>query len=229
MRRSLALATLLLALPAPAAAASAGGTTYPPASSGGGTSYGAASTSRPTVARFGVPARVRAPRLPAVRFRIDEAGAGAVRARIAVLPLGAGPPQSIALGRVATGRTVSVEWPRGTKLPKGRYLVRLHAVDDAGHTLVRPAYASGRATLTVLAARKKKVAKKPAPAAAKPAPSAPVPGPSAPTTPVTPSSPTTAGVFPVAAAHTYGDGFGVGRVGHTHQGVDVLAAEGAPV
>jgi murein DD-endopeptidase MepM/ murein hydrolase activator NlpD len=231
MRRSLALATLLLAVPVPTAAASAGGTTYPPATSGGGTSYGAASTSRPTVARFAVPARVRVPRLPAVRFRIDEAGAGAVRARIAVLPLGAGAaaPLSIELGRQATGRVLTVRWPRGTRLPKGRYLVRLHAVDDAGHTLVRPAYASGRATLTVLAARKKKVAKKPAPAAAKPAPSAPVPGPSAPAAPVTPASPTTAGVFPVAAAHTYGDGFGVGRVGHTHQGVDVLAAEGAPV
>src|SRR4051812_38524901 len=231
MRRSFALACLLFAVLSPAeAAASAGGTSYPPAGSGGGTSYGAASTSRPRVARFSVTKRVRLPRLPTVRFRIDEAGARALRVRIAVLPLGGGTPQSIELGRLRTGRTQTVRWPRGTAFAKGRYLVRIHAVDDAGHTLVRPAYASGRATLTVLAARKKKVAKKPAPpAAAKPAPSAPVPGPSAPTAPVTPSSPTTAGVFPVAAAHTYGDGFGVGRVGHTHQGADVLAAEGAPV
>jgi murein DD-endopeptidase MepM/ murein hydrolase activator NlpD len=33
-------------------------------------------------------------------------------------------------------------------------------------------------------------------------------------------------VFPVRGAHTYGDGFGVPRSGHTHQGVDVMAACG---
>lgn len=37
------------------------------------------------------------------------------------------------------------------------------------------------------------------------------------------------GVFPVAGPYTYGDGFGVGRVGHRHQGVDLAAAEGTPI
>jgi murein DD-endopeptidase MepM/ murein hydrolase activator NlpD len=36
-------------------------------------------------------------------------------------------------------------------------------------------------------------------------------------------------VFPVRGAHTYGDGFGVPRNGHTHQGVDVMAACGVPL
>jgi murein DD-endopeptidase MepM/ murein hydrolase activator NlpD len=36
-------------------------------------------------------------------------------------------------------------------------------------------------------------------------------------------------VFPVRGAHTYGDGFGVPRKGHTHQGVDVMAACGLPL
>jgi hypothetical protein len=36
-------------------------------------------------------------------------------------------------------------------------------------------------------------------------------------------------VFPVAGPHTYGDGFGVQRAGHTHQGVDVMAACGTPL
>jgi hypothetical protein len=36
-------------------------------------------------------------------------------------------------------------------------------------------------------------------------------------------------VFPVAGPHTYGDGFGVQRSGHTHQGVDVMAACGTPL
>jgi hypothetical protein len=36
-------------------------------------------------------------------------------------------------------------------------------------------------------------------------------------------------VFPVRGPHTYGDGFGVQRSGHTHQGVDVLANCGTPL
>ena len=34
-------------------------------------------------------------------------------------------------------------------------------------------------------------------------------------------------VFPLRASHTYGDGFGAGRSGHTHQGQDVMAACGS--
>jgi murein DD-endopeptidase MepM/ murein hydrolase activator NlpD len=37
------------------------------------------------------------------------------------------------------------------------------------------------------------------------------------------------GVFPVQGPHTYGDGFGAPRSGHTHQGQDILAACGLPV
>jgi murein DD-endopeptidase MepM/ murein hydrolase activator NlpD len=36
-------------------------------------------------------------------------------------------------------------------------------------------------------------------------------------------------MFPVRGPHTYGDGFGVQRTGHTHQGVDILANCGLPV
>ncbi len=48
-------------------------------------------------------------------------------------------------------------------------------------------------------------------------------------TPPTPVVATTAGVFPVQGPYTFGDGFGVKRAGHTHQGVDVIAAEGTPL
>jgi murein DD-endopeptidase MepM/ murein hydrolase activator NlpD len=41
--------------------------------------------------------------------------------------------------------------------------------------------------------------------------------------------PPPAGVFPVQGAYTLGDGFGVGRAGHSHQGQDILAAAGTPV
>src|SRR4051812_17642646 len=165
MRRSFALGLGLLAVAPATAAASAGGATYP--GSAGGTTYGAASTSRPTVVGFRVPARVPEGSLPRVRFRIDEAGDASIRVRIAVLPLGGGArgPLSIPLGRQATGRTVTVLWPRATRIGAGRWLVRLHAVDGLGRTLVRPAYASGRATLTVLPKPKPKPKKKAAPAA----------------------------------------------------------------
>jgi len=41
--------------------------------------------------------------------------------------------------------------------------------------------------------------------------------------------PASSGVFPVGGPHTYGDGFGVQRNGHTHQGQDILAACGTPL
>ena len=44
---------------------------------------------------------------------------------------------------------------------------------------------------------------------------------------VDPPPPT--GVFPVQGAYTLGDGFGVGRAGHSHQGQDIVAAAGTPV
>ena len=228
MRLSLALAVLLLAAPA-SAFGSAGGAAYP--TPVGGAAYGAPSTSRPTIGRFTVPAHVREGRLPRVRYRVDELGVAGVRVRIAVLPLrGNAAPLSVDLGRRPVGSTEDVRWPRETKLAAGRYLVRLHAVDDLGRTLVRQAHASGRATLTVLPAPKPKPKSAPV---TKPAPAAAAPAPAPAATPPAPASPTPAagsgGVFPVAGPHTYGDVFGAPRKGYTHQGQDVLAAEGTPI
>jgi murein DD-endopeptidase MepM/ murein hydrolase activator NlpD len=36
-------------------------------------------------------------------------------------------------------------------------------------------------------------------------------------------------VFPIAGPHTYGQGFGVQRSGHTHEGQDIMAACGLPL
>lgn len=44
-----------------------------------------------------------------------------------------------------------------------------------------------------------------------------------------PVAATSSGVFPVQGAYTFGDVFGVERPGHTHAGVDILAAEGTPL
>lgn len=210
------------ALAAPVAPASAGGAAAAPPSGGvGGTEYGAPLTprGRPVAARFGVtPARVVAgAALPRMVLRLEEAGVPTVRARIVLWPLrGAGRPVRVDLGRVSTGRTLRPAWPSGTALAAGRYVVRVHASDPAGRTLSRPRRTPGRSTLTVVAppAPKPKPAPKPAP-------------PVAPPGPVSPAG--LAGTFPVAGAHTYGDGFGVGRPGHTHEGVDVLGAQGLPI
>jgi murein DD-endopeptidase MepM/ murein hydrolase activator NlpD len=47
--------------------------------------------------------------------------------------------------------------------------------------------------------------------------------------PPPPPPPADGGVFPVAGLHSYGDGIGVARKGHTHQGQDIIAAQGTPV
>jgi hypothetical protein len=49
----------------------------------------------------------------------------------------------------------------------------------------------------------------------------------APATP--PPPPADGGVFPVAGWHIYGDGIGAKRKGHTHEGQDIVAAQGTPV
>ena len=58
----------------------------------------------------------------------------------------------------------------------------------------------------------------------------------APGTTTTPTDPTTTApapagsmIFPVSGPHTFGDGFGAARSGHTHQGQDIMAACGTPL
>jgi murein DD-endopeptidase MepM/ murein hydrolase activator NlpD len=47
--------------------------------------------------------------------------------------------------------------------------------------------------------------------------------------PTTPTAPAGSQVFPVAGAHTIGQGFGAARSGHSHQGQDIMAACGTPL
>jgi murein DD-endopeptidase MepM/ murein hydrolase activator NlpD len=49
------------------------------------------------------------------------------------------------------------------------------------------------------------------------------------TDPTTTTAPPGSMIFPVAGAHTFGDGFGAARSGHTHQGQDIMAACGTPL
>jgi hypothetical protein len=139
---------------------------------------------------------------PAIRLRIVEPQVATVRARIVVLR-GSRVVAKLSLGAVRTGRSVRVAWHRG-RLGPGHYVVRVHAHDRFGHQLRRPRHARGKAKVVVHA--------KPKP---KPKPPAP---------PVSVGS-----VFPVAGPHSYGDGFGVDRGDHRHEGQDIAAARGTPV
>ncbi|WP_158276734.1 M23 family metallopeptidase [Paraconexibacter algicola] len=210
---------------ASSADASAGGAQVPPTHGGsGGAEYGQVVLSARDPRPVAQSLRVRPGSVtegttpPRITFRIEQQGVLTVRARLVLWPArGTGQVLRVGLGRVRTGRTITVRWPRGTRLVAGRYTVRLHATGPGGGTLLRRARASGRASLVVRAA--------PRPAA--------IPTPAASPTP-TPSAPLVraGGVFPVQGPWSFGgDGarFGAARDGHVHQGQDIVAARGVPV
>jgi murein DD-endopeptidase MepM/ murein hydrolase activator NlpD len=209
------------ALPAAALAASPGGAQAPSAQQAGGSEFGvpARVSQRPVLTQLSVSRTVRAGRMPRVSFRIEEPGVGTVAARVSVTEVATHRRVvSVVLGWVHTRRTISVRWPAAAALAAGSYQLSLSAHDHHGGTLLR-ARSAAVMSFTV----------KPA------TPSAPVPA-----APVsfeagvpTPAQTAAAGaVFPVAGAHSYGgpeSRFGAPRSGHTHQGQDVLTAEGTPI
>jgi murein DD-endopeptidase MepM/ murein hydrolase activator NlpD len=153
-------------------------------------------------------------------FRIDERGVATVAAQVTVMSLATHKASVVAaLGWVRTGRTLVVRWPSAATLAPGSYQVGVSAHDHHGHSLLRIAHSSGQGTLTV---------SEPAP------PPAPPTTPAAPETGVlTPAQSAAAGaLFPVAGPHSFGgpeNRFGAPRGSHTHQGQDVLTAEGTPI
>jgi murein DD-endopeptidase MepM/ murein hydrolase activator NlpD len=127
------------------------------------------------------------------------------RVRVDVLSPGR-PAVRARLGRVGARGSVRRAWKAA--VPAGRYTARL-VVSGAGTTRYL------RMPLSVVA---------PAP----PIPVEPVPAVPATLTLVTPASK----VFPVQGPYGFGgegSRFGAGRTGHSHQGQDIVAAEGTPV
>jgi murein DD-endopeptidase MepM/ murein hydrolase activator NlpD len=228
------VAVVALAI-APAPSVALGGARGPLRS--GGAAYGSplpVPDARP-IARRLIPtpkAITAGDRPPAIRLRVRQRGIARVQARIVVLRLPSNRPVGrVRLGWVKTGRSITVRLPSALQLRTGRYLVRLHVTDPRGHRLRRNGTYPGRARIVVHRAPKPR----PAPPAAAPAP-APAPGaPVIPTVPLVPApapSPGGPGIFPVAGAFDFGAAdarFGAGRVGHIHQGQDILAAGGTPV
>ena len=215
------LAILALASPAPAT----GGATAGPWRSGGA-AFGdplPVPDARPIASRLtATPREITAgDASPVLRLRVRQRGVTRVRARIVVVRLpGSRPVARRSLGRLPTGRTVTLRLPRTLKLMTGRYVVRLHVRDPRGRTLRRSGAHPGRVRIVV---HRPKALAPPAPALPSvPAPLLPAPAPS-------PAGP---GVFPVAGAFDLGGAgarFGAGRTGHTHEGHDIMAAAGTPV
>jgi murein DD-endopeptidase MepM/ murein hydrolase activator NlpD len=178
--------------------------------------YGAPTRQRPVARTFQVvPGRVREGGKVRLKLRVDERGVKRVSARVVVLESGSRRTAArFSLGRIRTGRTLRLVWPRRHVPAAGTYLVRLHVKDPHGSTLARAAASTGKARLVVRP---------------RPRPERSQPEPPAETTPVIPVG---EGAFPVAGAHSFGAEdarFGAGRRGHSHEGQDILAAEGTPV
>jgi murein DD-endopeptidase MepM/ murein hydrolase activator NlpD len=208
----LAPVVALLVLPAGAfAEAETGGTSAP--SGSGGVEYGAP-TPQPkrhkprrslVAAHFSVsPATIVPGANPArVTYRVNGRSRR-VRVRIELVPAGGhAAALRLRLGFKRTNVDHVSRWTiaAGTLAP-GDYVARLHAIDDAGRTLLRSATASGRRPVHVEVA---------------PEPVAPATGP---------------GVFPIAGTWDFGGDdarFGAQRNGHIHQGQDIMAAEGTPI
>lgn len=217
---SAVLLGLVFAAVPPSAAGATGGASADSAAGGpldaGALPYGAPTRQRPVARTFKVvPGRIREGARVRVKLRVDERGVDRVSARIVVLTSGTGVPAArFSLGRIRTGRTLRLVWPRKHVPAAGTYLVRLHVKDPHGSTLARAAASTGKSRLVVRP---------------RPRPEKSQPEPPAQTTPI---APTAGGPFPVAGAHTFGGAgarFGAGRTGHIHEGQDIMASEGTPV
>ena len=194
------------------AAATAGGSSGPAAPSFRKLKRGVV---RPVVDRMRVPSSVVSGVPPKISVRFRERGTRHVTARIVVLrALGGDPVARISLGSVRVGAIARVRWPKSLVLAPGSYIVRVHAKDHRNHVLQRKAQAAGRTVMAVT----------PAPAAPSLAGGSGTPGANVGAIPIT-----SIGVFPVQGAHTYGDGIGAARDGHTHQGQDIRGAAGTPI
>jgi len=228
-----ALSVLSLALymaPASAHGDGAGGAQAPAAPLAGGVQYGI-TVPKPVIRGPGpstmrIPATAVAGSPPRLSLRIDEPGVGTVDAVVSLISLTTHTAViTVNMGWVHTARTYTVSWPRGGTLSPGSYEVSLTAHDHRGGTLVRSAHHTGEAILEI---------KAPAKAPAKAAPPAVSPTGAPPPAGVPTPAQTVAdgAVFPVAGAHNFGgpeNRFGAPRAGYTHQGQDVLTAEGTPV
>jgi hypothetical protein len=228
-----ALVAMVACSAVPAAASSAsvdgiGGAQAPSQSQTGGSEYGVLTRvvqlPRPVISALRVPTSAIAGPAPKVTLRLDEKGVGTVYLQVKVINLATHHSSLVAtMGWSHTGRTLTVAWPAGAQLAAGSYVLTVSAHDHHGQTLLRKAHSSGEASLRVSA---------PPPPAPKPVPPTPTPTPALLGVPTPAQTVADGAVFPVVGAHNFGgpeNRFGAPRDGYTHQGQDVLTAEGTPI
>jgi murein DD-endopeptidase MepM/ murein hydrolase activator NlpD len=213
-------------VPTAASAGTGGGVQAPSAPQAGGSEYGIAVHAvprvRPVISALHVPATAIAGPVPKITLRLDEQGVGTVYVQVKVINLATHHSSVVAtMGWSHVGRMLTVAWPAGAQLAAGSYELSVSAHDHTGGTLQRRAHSSGEAGLKVTA-----------PPAPKPAPVTPPATPPVAGVPSPAQTVADGAVFPVAGAHNFGgpeNRFGAARDGYTHQGQDVLTAEGTSV
>jgi murein DD-endopeptidase MepM/ murein hydrolase activator NlpD len=171
-----------------------------------------------------------------VTLKVQESGAATVLLQVSLTSRSLPRDSVVAkLGWARTGRLLSVAWPASTKLAPGSYLLSVSGHDHHGQLLLGERNSPLALTLVVHPEAAKPAAPAPAPAvtpakgAGGSAPSAEAPAAGVPS----PAQSAAEGaVFPVAGTHNFGgpeNAFGAPRDGYSHQGQDILTAEGTPV
>ncbi|MGO9488105.1 MAG: M23 family metallopeptidase [Solirubrobacteraceae bacterium] len=195
-----------------------GGAVAPASPQIGGSEAGVpASVGRPVLSELHVPSSSIAGRPPRITLELSEQGASTVYLRVLVIDLSSHRTAVTAtMGWVHTAHRLSVVWPAGATLAAGTYRVTISAHDRRNGNLLRSARISGEATLTVMAPAR---------------PVAPPPAGLEPGVPTPAQTAAEGAVFPVRGPHNFGgpeNRFGAPRDGYTHQGQDILTAEGTP-
>jgi hypothetical protein len=211
---------MLNAAGAGALAGEPGGVAAPASPQAGGSQFGVpASVARPSLSELVVPATAPAGRPPRITLTLVESHVSAVYLRVLLIDAASRHTVLTAtMGWVHTSHRLAVVWPHGASLAAGRYQVTVSAHDAHNGNILRNARISGYSTLTVKASA--------APVTLPPV----VPGPEA-GVPTPAQTVADGAVFPVRGPHNFGgpeNRFGAPRSNHTHQGQDILTAEGTP-
>jgi len=208
----------------------------------------------PLLGELRVAQSASAGRPPSVTLRVQDTGVASVDLQVSLL---SGSPAHAALvarlGWAPAGHTLRVTWPARFTLAAGTYVLNVSGHDSRGEALLAGAHAPLSVKLVLRAGVRRRAARPahrahPAPSAAPHAPApapAPVPGgvPAAGAAPPSGTAPAAGvpspaqsaaegAVFPVAGPHNFGgpeNAFGAPRGSYTHQGQDVLTAEGTAV
>jgi murein DD-endopeptidase MepM/ murein hydrolase activator NlpD len=192
----------------------------------------AAPLPHPVVGQLSVAKTVAVGRPPRVTLRVDENGVHTVYVQVILTSLDTHSVTAVlSPGWLPTWRVLHLSWPSRVSVPSGSYQLSVSAHDHRRMALVRGPHTSGETTIAVAGPPHAvtPIVSSPAPVASAPTPTAPAPEAGVPTVAQTVAE---GAVFPVSGAHNFGgpeNAFGAPRTGYSHQGQDILTAEGTPI